>query len=193
MDVYKCDKKLQASGSKSWIGSAIQLENKFNIDTDNTDMKLIKTEINNNSNQSVLNHLQYLRNSSEDKLNFFSNVYHTFQLQPYLKIGLDKSITKHLTALRISSHTLRIERGRYTRPKTPRPERLCLVCNSVEDEVHFLLHCKKATNRKLILNSVDLEINNIQCDEQTIIKEICNPYDNPKTENICRFIATNMT
>ena len=43
---------------------------------------------------------------------------------------------------RLSNHGLRIETGRYTTPKTPRNERICLVCPSeVEDEHHVVFIC----------------------------------------------------
>ena len=43
--------------------------------------------------------------------------------------------------LRISSHKLRTETGRYD--NIPRDERLCNLCNCnrIEDETHFLLDC----------------------------------------------------
>ena len=49
-----------------------------------------------------------------------------------------------MSKLRLSSHTLEIERGRYT--KVPAEERFCAYCkqmgqNTVEDENHFLLKC----------------------------------------------------
>ena len=47
------------------------------------------------------------------------------------------------TAFRLHSHSLQIERGRYTQPLTPRNMRLCMFCDKgvVEDEAHFLLAC----------------------------------------------------
>ena len=38
-----------------------------------------------------------------------------------------------------------IEQGRKTKPKTPRQERICVLCDDgtnskIEDEVHFLKH-----------------------------------------------------
>ena len=47
-----------------------------------------------------------------------------------------------MTKLRSSSHTLGVERGRYTKPKTNICERLCPVCNVIEDEIHFLANSK---------------------------------------------------
>ena len=47
-----------------------------------------------------------------------------------------------LTQLRVSSHRLEIESGRWSRPnKTPRENRKCKLCNSLEDEYHFLFEC----------------------------------------------------
>ncbi len=48
-----------------------------------------------------------------------------------------------LFRFRISSHNLRIETGRYTRPKTPEIERKCLYCSAqaLENELHFLTEC----------------------------------------------------
>jgi hypothetical protein len=65
---------------------------------------------------------------------------------------------REFSKLRISAHQLRIESGRYTRPrKTPLQDRTCLVCkgNSVEDETHFVLHCPAySTERKLLFDEL---------------------------------------
>ena len=50
-----------------------------------------------------------------------------------------------ITRWRLSSHSLRIETGRYQRPKTPRNERTCIVCNTMEDEQHSLFVCTAHT------------------------------------------------
>ena len=42
----------------------------------------------------------------------------------------------------MSSHRLCIEAGRWNRPHpTPREQRLCTVCNQLEDEYHLLFEC----------------------------------------------------
>ena len=52
----------------------------------------------------------------------------------------DKRIV--ISRWRLSSHNLRIETGRYTRPKTPRDERTCGLCEAVvEDEQHVIFIC----------------------------------------------------
>ncbi len=50
---------------------------------------------------------------------------------------------KYLARLRTSSHNLKIETGRHTRPKTPVENRVCQHCNILEDEFHFLLMCNR--------------------------------------------------
>ena len=44
--------------------------------------------------------------------------------------------------LRVSSHRLEIEVGRWARPnRTPINERKCRYCDKLEDEFHVLLEC----------------------------------------------------
>ena len=53
----------------------------------------------------------------------------------------------NITKLRISSHNLYVERGRYENPIVPREDRWCTYCytNSgqkhIENEDHVLFHC----------------------------------------------------
>ena len=42
----------------------------------------------------------------------------------------------------LSSHRLRVETGRWTRPLTPRNRRLCTCGNTVQDEEHVLMDCR---------------------------------------------------
>ena len=55
----------------------------------------------------------------------------------------DKRYSSAITRLRTSSHTLEIERVRYTVPRTPVIDRLFCVCKVVEDEEHFLVSCEQ--------------------------------------------------
>jgi hypothetical protein len=62
----------------------------------------------------------------------------------YLKCYLRKLIPvrfqKCISRIRLSSHQLAIETGRYT--NTIRKNRCCRVCvNTIEDEYHFILVC----------------------------------------------------
>ena len=46
-----------------------------------------------------------------------------------------------LARLRVSSHRLEIEVGRWARPYKPVHERLCNNCNRLEDEYHIVIEC----------------------------------------------------
>ena len=44
--------------------------------------------------------------------------------------------------LRVSSHRLEVEIGRWSRPvSTPFDERKCKICDKLEEEFHFLFEC----------------------------------------------------
>jgi hypothetical protein len=54
-----------------------------------------------------------------------------------------------LTKFRLSEHKLLIEIGRNL--KIPRDQRLCAICNVLEDEFHFFFKCKRNANNRNIL------------------------------------------
>lgn len=80
---------------------------------------------------------------------FFSSVYFyiatfkcQFKYQVYLDIVNVKKFQQSLSRLRLSSHRLEIETGRWTKPeKTPLDNRKCKICMLLEDEYHFILEC----------------------------------------------------
>lgn len=85
-----------------------------------------------------------LINNDDSKL----RTYKTFKFHPSLENYIlevpDVQKRKEFTKLRISSHQLQIELGRYTKPrKTPVENRICKLCNSqeVETEQHFFMSC----------------------------------------------------
>jgi len=73
---------------------------------------------------------------------FYRAVKPEFSISPYLEVVECKSHRIALTRFITSSHTLKIETGRWTRPKTPINNRLCQNCNTkIEDEFHVLTEC----------------------------------------------------
>ena len=52
---------------------------------------------------------------------------------------------KLMSKFRLGLLRLRLETGRYIRPRMAPEDRVCLICNNgqVEDEIHFLLFCDK--------------------------------------------------
>ena len=64
------------------------------------------------------------------------------------------------TKLRVSAHSLMIEKGRHFHPKIPPEQRLCKLCslNEVEDEFHFMLKCTfyKDLRTKMMLDIAEI-------------------------------------
>ena len=63
--------------------------------------------------------------------------------EPYLKSVSNVKDRISLTKFRLSNHKLMIEKGRHL--KLEKSKRTCPFCNSIENEIHFLLHCTNFT------------------------------------------------
>lgn len=83
----------------------------------------------NHCNENILNTIQ--KNENENT---------TMNLRCKTLIGLHYDDIIYESYI---SDYYRIETGRYTRPKTPRNERICLSCNVLDDEYHALFICLK--------------------------------------------------
>lgn len=85
-----------------------------------------------------------LENSS--RAIFYRNIA-DFHFQEYLDIITVRKFRTALTKLRVSSHRLEVETGRWARPNSiPFEERKCKTCNQLEDEFHFLFECSIYTD-----------------------------------------------
>ena len=82
----------------------------------------------------------------------------SFVIEPYLCMLKNHKYRVAVAQLRTSSHTLAIERGRYTRPKVQICHRTCNVCEILEDETHFLIHCSLYKREREVLFSNVLKI-----------------------------------
>ena len=82
--------------------------------------------------------------AANNKLSTYASFKKVFEAENYV-LGISRPQRRYFTKLRISSHHLAIETGRYTRPVTPRERRLCNSCclGEIGDEKHFLLRCPK--------------------------------------------------
>jgi hypothetical protein len=67
----------------------------------------------------------------------------------YYLLHPDRNVRLILTKFRLSEHKLLIEIDRNL--KIPRDQRLCAICNVLEDEFHFFFECKRNTNNRNIL------------------------------------------
>ena len=96
-----------------------------------------------------------------NKLRTYRTYKTQFKTEEYVKINTSRDQRKILAKLRSCNLPLEIEKGRYTRPKTPVNERICKVCGSleVEYETHFLISCRFYDDIRYDLFSVCSQIN----------------------------------
>jgi hypothetical protein len=74
-----------------------------------------------------------------------------FEYKLYLDIISAEKFRTALTRLRVSSHRLAVETGRWHKPNSiPYELRKCTVCDVLEDEYHFMLECSSYTNLRNI-------------------------------------------
>jgi len=67
-----------------------------------------------------------------------------FGLEPYLKHLREKIKRSQISKIRVSAHTLEIEKGRHKKERVHADQRFCRFCpNQVEDEQHFIIKCPK--------------------------------------------------
>ena len=136
--------RLHQLGDNNWYSKVLTLAKHYNIDVLNSDYcDSTKKNIKKITRQLfVQKWMSDLHNVSENPSLRTYNLFKTdFSCEPYLS-NINK--TKHLiafTRFRAGSHTLEIERGRYSNPRTPINERLCVKCREIEDEQHFLMRC----------------------------------------------------
>ena len=81
------------------------------------------------------------------------NAINDFGVTPiYLMLPLSFVQKMFLAKLRLSALAIRIETGRFERPRLEEKERLCLSCKdgiSVESESHFMFSCKSYEELRL--------------------------------------------
>ena len=97
-----------------------------------------------------------------------------------------------MSQLRLSSHTLEIEKGRHHKTKVPEQNRVCKVCNNgiVENEIHFLLHCTRYQEERIKLFTVILRQPSIVLNENSeeSFINIMRVEDEKTIFSICKFI-----
>jgi hypothetical protein len=119
---FTTDQDLAQENSKCWFSTLNKI------------FKILKLDVKDLADNSVFrnNLIEYYHQQSDSHFVPF-----------YLETNLSKSIKSKITQLRISAHCLKIDRGRYNKPKIPREERFCKFCTEVETEGHFLISCHK--------------------------------------------------
>ena len=130
--------------------------NRINIETDtiNYKDKIQQKQYVQTFKDNWLTHAEeewYIRINSEmgvsnerNKLRLYSKIKKSLSLENYLINIKNGDIKQSITKLRISAHTLAIEKDRHNKTgKIPLTQRTCKCCNSntIENEYHFVMKC----------------------------------------------------
>ena len=77
----------------------------------------------------------------------YNSFKHEYKYETYMDV-LPTTLRCYMSRIRMSSHSLRINTGRYTINRIDRNERYCQYCNThdIEDEFHFIIKCPQYTN-----------------------------------------------
>ena len=139
-------KTLHQPGKISWYSNLTNVLNCFNIDKDISELSNLKSEL-----EKQYEQFWKINIKKSSKLGTYSSLKSSFCAESYLFTIKNENKRKSLARLRISAHTLEIERGRFNKLK--REEWLCKTCLKIEDEPHFLLDCNlfKINNDKIRL------------------------------------------
>ena len=140
---YKESMELADQGLKSWVYDLREILKYFKLDDLNAQkyvdgsiisMFMAKAEDEFHSQWEA-------RVECNSKLGVFRIIEKKFGYEEYLNDVNNFFWRRELTRLRISSHKLLIERGRYC--KIERDQRICRYCNrgEIENEIHFVLNC----------------------------------------------------
>ena len=91
-----------------------------------------------------VNRLHVITHDKDCKMQLYSHIKDNYAHEKYFDVKCTELID--FTRFRLSLHCLPIERGRYSKPKTPRTLRVCQFCTKhLGNEYHALMECKHET------------------------------------------------
>ena len=173
--------KLNNQGFHTWVSKAYELGQLYGIDIDSCS-ELPSDQFKQICNERLKNcfitsWLHDLHSCNTSIIRTYRSYKLNFGMECYLKHVNNSKFRVALSKLRTSSHSLEIERGRYTRPKLNVDQRLCMSCNVVEDEEHFVLHCQdNRMERELLFQKIymrDSSFFNLSSFEQFVFLMRC--------------------
>ena len=138
-------------GHSNWVSHARDLQLRFEIEQSDT-RAIIKTKVISHFQSPVLDSLkEHLTENTI--LNLYAIFKTTYKFEPYLYYIPDFTVRSIIAKLRKSAHNFQIETGRFSKNTTPREERFCPYCKTlniftVESEI-FLLSCPFLTKKDI--------------------------------------------
>ena len=156
IDYFERVKSLKEGPENTLLKATFKVQQALNLDWHNNISKLVakyntatisktrtSTRVYQGLKKMFVRQWQASKESSP-KLEFYNSVKTEFQPDNYLHSIANHHHRASVTRLRISSHNLYIERGRYERPLVPRDKRHCLFCVyqfGLKSEMHVLQIC----------------------------------------------------
>ena len=150
---FDCLMSLHNLGFNTWIGSVKELARRLQFDIEDTNISNFKLTCKNHVRNSFIENWTHQINDIHTNpiVRTYAIFKHSFGFEPYPKQISNTRYKNALTKLRVSSHSLAIERGRHL--GTAIQEILCTVCNVIEEEKHFLFECCINEELRFIFNS----------------------------------------
>ena len=117
--------------------------------------------------QNLFHYLQNKSLKNEGKLIFYSKLKEKYNKENYLNMK-NIEYRKMITNIRISTHRLNIETGRYQ--NINKEERVCNLCNlnEIESEEHFLFKCPIYNQHRKTFSAELKSIYNVDLDKYGI-------------------------
>ena len=194
--VYLWDRSLNdADEMSSWSSEIRNIFYNCNLNTtyDHNRPFSLKCTLETMREHFKIDQANYLKQECEQKTKLRTFItFKQFNVMPaYVTKPLTFLQKKHLSKLRLGSLELRIESGRFSRPRLEINERICLVCRDnnlrlnlepqIETEVHFLFICSHYTAlRDTWLESLIKPANFENLDEGSKLSIVLNDPDNVK-------------
>ena len=162
---YISELNFKSLGKSSWLSPIMDIQDisTWNFGK-NRVSSLIKKVISNVQMQYKINILTYLKElqkeGTNDKLRTYCHIKSDYSIEPYLLKQIRQSCRSKITSLRIGSHSLDSEVGRYQNPPIPPESRFCRFClpdKFIGDECHFLTKCSLFDEKRIeLFNSLKL-------------------------------------
>ena len=140
---FQVQNSLHNAGHNVWVTQIYNMLHQFNMSAEVQELKK------NLEKMKKIMYDNFVNEWKRDIVNFpilrsYILYKDSFEMEDYLLLVRDFKLRRNISKLRLSSHFLRIETGRHSKPKIDVEERICLYCdcNKIEDEFHFMLECK---------------------------------------------------
>ena len=144
---YKFHSKLVEMSSENAIAKLV-----MDMFEDSTMLTYYRNLHDKNGEQEINERAERIQSSEQSMCKYYrelnmspSSIYNSM-LSDYYRIIISR--------WRLSNHRLRIETGRYTKPITQRKDRVCTLCNVLEDEEHVILICPRYAEVRLKYENV---------------------------------------